>query len=201
MTIIGCWTHFRRKLTDALKSIPLADRSSSLAQQAILRIGWLFHLEDQWAGLAPDERHRRRLRESKPYAEDLIRWIESWDVPPMFAIGKAKQYALNQKPWLMNVYLDGRTELSNNRIENSVRPYALGRRNWLFCNTVDGAYASAVVYSIIETAKANGLKPFEYLEFLFTAMPNANYSDIDSLLPWGDAVPEYCRMPQVKGAA
>jgi hypothetical protein len=96
----------------------------------------------------------------------------------------------------MNVYLDGRCELSNNRIENSVRPFAVGRKNWLFCNTVKGAKASAVVYSIIETAKANGLKPFEYLEFLFESLPNSTFSAIDSFLPWGDGVPVHCRMPK-----
>ena len=80
-------------------------------------------------------------------------------------------------------------------IENSVRPFAVGRRNWLFCNTVNGAKASATVYSIIESAKANLLRPFEYLEFLFETMPNMTYSAIDSLLPWGSAVPEHCRMP------
>ena len=94
----------------------------------------------------------------------------------------------------MNVFLDGRTDLSNNVIENSVRPFAVSRRNWLFCNTVKGAEASAMVFSIIETAKANGLKPFEYLEFLFEMMPNSTTSAFDSLLPWGDAVPQRCRM-------
>jgi len=101
----------------------------------------------------------------------------------------------------MNFYLDGRTEISNNRIENSVRPLALGRRNWLFCNTVRGARASAIVYSIIETARANGLKPFEYLEFLLETLPNATIKSIDNILPWGDAVPDRCRMPMSKEGA
>jgi len=99
----------------------------------------------------------------------------------------------------MNVFLDGRAELSNNRIENSVRPFAVGRKNWLFCNTVNGANASSIVYSIIETAKANGLKPFEYLEFLFETMPETTTKSIDPLLPWGDDVPDRCRMPMIGG--
>jgi len=85
------------------------------------------------------------------------------------------------------------------RIENSVRPFAIGRKNWLFCNTVQGAHASAVVYSIIETAKENGLKPFEYLEFLFETLPNTTTSGLDSLLPWGEAVPDHCRMSKKGG--
>ena len=116
-------------------------------------------------------------------------------VLPKSALGRAVNYGLEQQKWLMNVYVDGRAELSNNRIENSVRPFAVGRRNWLFCNTANGARASATVYSVIESAKANLLRPFEYLEFLLESMPNVSYSAIDSLLPWGNAVPEHCRMP------
>ena len=95
----------------------------------------------------------------------------------------------------MNFYPDGRLELSNNRIENSVRPFAVGRRNWLFCNTPKGVDASSVIYSVMETARANGLKPYEYLKFLFETLPYSTTSQLPSPLPWGKAVPEYCRMP------
>ena len=192
--IIGCWTHLRRKWHDALKVIPAEQRAESVAQQAIDKIGYLFHLEEIWKRLEPEERYRRRQEESKPLAEAFFAWCKGLRVLPQSAIGKAVHYALQQKPWLMNVYLDGRTELSNNRIENSVRPFALGRKNWLFCNTVNGAKASSIVYSLIETAMANGLKPFEYLEFLFETLPNTTSSSMDSLLPWGEAVPSHCKM-------
>jgi len=109
-------------------------------------------------------------------------------------MGKAINYANDQRRWLDNFWLDGRLELSNNRAENSIRPFVMGRKNWLFCNSQRGARASSVVYSIIETAKANGLKPFEYLQFLFETMPNATTGQIDELLPWGDAVPTSCRL-------
>jgi len=200
MTIVGCWVHCRRKFVDALKTIPKAKRDSSVAQEAIQRIGQLFHMEDQWANLPPDEIYELRLEKSKPKAEAFFIWLGTQNVLPQMATGKAIKYALSQREWLMNVYLDGRTELSNNRIENSVRPYALGRRNWLFCNTVNGAIASSIVYSIIETAVANGLKPFEYLEFLLETAPTAASEAIDTLLPWGEAVPKQCRMPIVRSA-
>jgi len=195
---VACWVHCRRYFTDALKAVPEDQRLGSVAHEAIEKIGYLFHLEGLWENLDPEERLKRRLEQSRPLAEEFFAWLEKLMVLPKSAIGKAVGYALGQRQWLMNVYLDGRTELSNNRIENSVRPMAVGRRNWLFCNTVKGAEASAVVYSMIETATANGLKPFEYLEFLFETMPNSTTSAIDSLLPWGDAVPERCRMP-IKG--
>jgi transposase len=198
ITIIGCWVHLRRKFKDALKTIPAGQRPLSVAQEALKKIGYLFHLEDLWLDLQPEERHKLRLKQSMPKALELFVWLSTQAVLPQSATGKAINYALKQQPWLMNVYVDGRTELSNNRIENSVRPFALGRKNWLFCNTVKGAKASAIVYSIIETAKANGLKPFEYLEFLFETLPNSTTKSLESLLPWGDAVPQRCRMPIIK---
>ena len=197
ITVIGCWVHLRRYFKDALKVIPEAERPNSVAQEALRKIGYLFHLEDLWQNLAPDKRHDLRLKKSKPLAEQLFEWLEKLMVLPKSALGKAVNYALAQRQWLMNVYIDGRTEFSNNRAENSIRPFALGRKNWLFSATVNGAEASAVVFSIIETAMANGLKPFEYLKFLFETMPNTTTGKLEGLLPWGDAVPDYCRMPKI----
>ncbi|MCL2121702.1 MAG: IS66 family transposase [Clostridiales bacterium] len=199
ITIVGCWVHLRRKFSDALKSIPTEQKANSVAQEAIRKLGYLFHLEELWQDLSPQERYTRRQYESKPLADAFFEWIQTLNVLPQSATGKAINYALNQRKWLMNVFHDGRAELSNNRIENSVRPFAIGRKNWLFCNTVQGAHASAVVYSIIETAKENGLKPFEYLEFLFETLPNTTTSGLDSLLPWGEAVPDHCRMSKKGG--
>lgn len=201
ITVVGCWVHLRRKFEDALKATPVSERPTSLANEALRRIGWLFHLEDQWCSLDADERHKRRLEISKPLAESFYKWLGTLGVLPKMAMGKAVNYAFEQRRWLMNVYLDGRTELSNNRVENSVRPFAVGRRNWLFCNSVKGATASAVVYSLIESAKANGLKPFDYLKFLFESVPNTTTGELDSLLPWGESIPEYCRMTEVKESA
>jgi transposase len=191
VTVVGCWVHMRRKFEDALK----AAVSETAAHEAIRRIGALFHLEGLWSGLPPDERQKKRLEESKPLAEAFFAWLDTQNALPKSVLGGAVHYALSQRPWLMNFYLDGRTELSNNRAENAVRPFTIGRKNWLFCNTVKGARASSVVYSVIETAKANGLKPFEYLAFLFETMPNSTTGQLDALLPWGELVPEHCRMP------
>ena len=193
ITVVGCWVHMRRKFESVIKSAPTSPDSS--AQEAIRRIGALFHLERQWEKLKPEDRYRKRLEESKPLAEAFFTWLETLRIIPKSATGVAIRYALDQRPWLMNFYLDGRTELSNNRAENAVRPFTVGRKNWLFCNTVKGARASAIVYSVIETAKANGLKPFEYLEFLFETIPNTTTERLDDLLPWGSVVPDQCRMP------
>lgn len=101
---------------------------------------------------------------------------------PKSMFGAALTYAVRQESWLMNVFLDGRLELSNNRAERSVRPFALGRKNWLFSNTSKGADASAAIYSIVETAQANGLKLFEYLSFLLETLPTGCSSQ--DCLPW-----------------
>ena len=194
ITVVGCWVHLRRQFTDALKSIPAEQKASSVAQEALEKIGCLFHLENLWQDLSPEDRYTRRIRESMPLAEAFFQWVQTLHVLPKSTTGKAIHYALSQRQWLMNVFLDGRAELSNNRIENSVRPFAIGRKNWLFCNTVSGAEASSVVYSLIETAKENRLKPFQYLEFLLETVPNTATGALDSLLPWGDSVPDHCRM-------
>jgi hypothetical protein len=194
VTLVGCWVHLRRRLIDAIKSIPSAEREKSVANAALVRIGWLFHLEDIWACMSPEERHKRRKIESLPKALDFFEWIKSTRILPQTPTGKAIDYALKQQNYLMNVYLDGRLELSNNRIENSVRPYALGRKNWLFCNSVSGAMATAMVYTLIESARANGLKPFDYMEFLLSMPPATTTDEADALLPWSDSIPEHCRM-------
>jgi transposase len=194
ITVVGCWVHLRRKLTDGYKSLTPEEKEKSVLPEGIAKIGTLFHLETQWKDLAPEERQKLRLEQSKPLAEAFFAWADSLGALPQSPPGKMAAYAREQRQWLMNFYLDGRLELSNNRAENAIRPCVVGRKNWLFNNTQRGARASSIIYSIVETAKANGLKPFRYLEFLLKSMPDATTGSIDSLLPWGDAVPESCRM-------
>ena len=191
---IGCWVHMRRKFDDVVKSLSPEEKKKSHATEAIRRLGELFHLEDLWKDLSPDERQELRIAQSKPLADDFFQWVGKLNVLPKMPIGVAVNYALSERHRLMNFYLDGRCELSNNRAENSIRPFVVGRKNWLFCNSVKGAKASSVVYSIIETAKANGLKPYDYLKFLFETVPNTTTGKLDALLPWGESVPDYCRI-------
>ena len=176
ITVVGCWAHMRRKFTDTLKSIPEDVRANNPAKTGLDYCNRLFGMEAKYAkqGLDFDERRRARAKESKPVAEKFFAWAKKEDaqnpIPKSF-LGMALTYAVNQESWLMNVFLDGRLELSNNRAERSIRSFAVGRKNWLFCNTPAGADASAAAYSLIETAKANGLKPFEYLKFLLERLP------------------------------
>lgn len=105
-------------------------------------------------------------------------------------------YCLNHWKELNNFLLDGRLEIDNNIAERSIKPFVIGRKNFLFCITPRGADASATIYSIVESAKENGLKPFDYLEYLFTELPNAAPEDIDKFLPWSESIPEQYRTPK-----
>lgn len=187
ITVVGCWAHMRRKFTDLLKSLPKEVRNRSPGQAGLEFCNQLFALEEEYKKreLSFDQRFQARLERSKPVAEAFFAWAKAeYEKNPMpkSMLGAALTYAVRQVGWLMNVFRDGRLELSNNRAERSVRPFALGRKNWLFSNTPRGADASAAIYSVVETAKANGLMPFEYLKFLLESL-TAGCSPQDCL-PW-----------------
>lgn len=196
ITTVGCWAHMRRKFTDALKSLPKEIREKHPAHKGLDYCNRLFVLEDEYAkaAISFQERYDARLLRSKPVAEEFFAWAkaeEATNPVPKTMYGAALGYALNQEGWLMNSFLDGRLELSNNRAERAVRPFAIGRKNWLFCNTPAGADASAAVYSIVETAKANGLRPFRYLNFLLERLPSE--CPLEECLPWSATAQFLCK--------
>lgn len=196
ITAVGCWAHMRRKFSDTLKSLPKEIREKHAAYKGLGYCNQLFALEENYTEnhLSFQKRYNERLQRSKPVAEKFFAWAraeQGKNPVPKTMYGTALGYAINQEKWLMNVFLDGRLELSNNRAERSVRPFALGRKNWLFCNTPAGADASAAVYSIVETAKANGLRPFRYLNFLLERLPYG-YS-LDDCMPWGMDAQSQCK--------
>jgi transposase len=196
ITVVGCWAHMRRKFTDTLKALEKDIRSKAPAATGLAYCDKLFALERIFCkqGLTDDERHAARLQKSKPVANSFFAWAKK-----EYAVllehdsnyGKALTYAVNQESWLLGIFRDGRLELSNNRIERSVRPFAVGRKNWLFCNSTSGAHATATMYSIVETAKANGLKPYEYLKFLLENLSQGVLPQ--ECVPWGDIAQMMCR--------
>ena len=195
ITVVGCWAHARRYWEKLLKSIHKDKRSGSDAERGMAYINKLFDLERKFKNLSPQERYEKRLEESKPIAEAFFVWVDNLGALPKTALGEAAHYTLSQRKYLENVYLDGRTELSNNRAERSVKSFVIGRKNWLFSCTPNGAIASSIFYSIIETAKENGLNPYQYIKFLLEALPNRNEScDLESLLPWSRSLPVCCYM-------
>lgn len=192
--VAGCWAHVRRKWENLLKAIPKEKRKESSAGRAMAYINALFSLEREFSELSPQERYKMRLEKSKPVADAFFAWAESLGALPKSPLGDAAHYAFSQRKYLENIFLDGRLEISNNRAERSVKPFVMGRKNWLFANTPAGAAASSVMYSIIETAKENGLHPYRYVEFLLKTLPTSATSDLDKLLPWSEQIPDYCRV-------
>jgi transposase len=193
ITVVGCWAHVRRKFDEALKALPQESRAGSDAETGLNYCNCLFELERAFADLSPDERYRERLKKSKPVSDAFFAWVRSVNALPKMALGKAVGYAIEQRPYLENVFLDGRLELSNNRAERSIKPFVIGRKNWLFSNTARGAESSSIIYSIIETAKENGLNPFLYIKFLLETLPNTTTSNIENLLPWNPVVVDACK--------
>jgi transposase len=192
--IVGCWAHARRKFDEAMKGAPPESREDLAAKRSLEFCNEMFRLEHEYEKLRPDERYKERFKRSKPVSDALFEWAETVGALPKSLLGKAVHYLLSQKIYLEKVFEDGRLELSNNRAERSIKPFVIGRKNWLFSATPKGAKASSVIYSLIETAKENGLKPFGYLEYLFEAMPNMMAEKIESLLPWSEVLPARCRV-------
>lgn len=156
------------------------------ANEVLDLIGKLYQSEKEWADLAPENRKLQRQEQARPVL-DTIKLILDQRVkttPPKSLLGKAINYAWNQWPLLIVYLEDGNLRLDNNLAENAIRPFAVGRKNWLFSGSPTGANASALIYSLIETAKANNLEPYVYLKVLFTEIPMTRTDDeIKALLP------------------
>lgn len=188
LTHAGCWAHVRRKFEEARK---VQAQPDSRARVALDYIGQLYgverHLRARAESISDDERLQIRQTQSKPIVTELYRWLSamSSEVLPQSAFGKALAYALGQWPKLL-VFLDhAEVPLDNNRCENAIRPFVIGRKNWLFSDTQAGAHASANLYSLIETAKANGVEPHAYLTWLYTQLPHATRVEhFEGMLPW-----------------
>ena len=202
VTIVACFAHARRYFTETLTAV--SDKESYMytsAYQGVKYIDGMFALEQELSDLSYEQRYKERLSDLKPMLEAYFAWIEKEYALalPQSSYGKAITYSFNQKEKLMNILKDGRLELSNNRAERAIKPFVIGRKNWLFTNTPAGAESSAIIYSIIETAKENNLIPFEYLKYLFEKLPNmdiANMEELDKLLPWSKELPSTCYAKQ-----
>jgi transposase len=202
-TLVGCWAHARRKFDEALKALPDANQKAAVtAREGLQFCNRLFAIERDIKDHTPEERLNVRTEHSRPVVDAFLAWLRTQRprVLPKSTLGQAIAYCLHQWEKLTVFLKDGRLELDNNRSERSIKPFVIGRKNWLFSNTPRGAKASATIYSIIETAKENGLNPFAYLTWLFEELPQlADPTDpevLDNLLPWSNSLPPSCRMVQ-----
>ena len=194
ITVVGCWTHARRKFDEAVKSLPKGKAKGSSASQGLTYCNLLFGIEQEIAEKPAEERYEERLKQAKPVLDAMLSWANSRTAAPKSALGKAFHYLKEQWPYLTNYLKDGRLEISNNRAERSIKPFVIDRKNFLFANTPKGATGSAVMFSLIQTAIENGLDPYRYLTWLLKTANNADLTDaqaVQTLLPW-NAPTECC---------
>ena len=178
--------HARRRFSDAVKAQG-RNRKRGKAHRGLSLIRKLYRVEGQARKLTPQSRYAHRQKHARPVLDEIRRWLDDVlpQVPPTSAAGKALNYLHNEWPKLIRYLDDGRLEIDNNLAENAIRPFVIGRKNWIFSDSVRGVKASANLYSLVESAKANGLEPYQYLRQVFTALPQAeSVEDIENLLPW-----------------
>jgi transposase len=185
-TLVGCWAHARRKFMEA--KIAQGKKPSGKADWALNHIQKLYRIETLIKDKTVDERQAIRQEKALPLLEQLKQWLikSEQSVLPKTKLGEAITYCLNQWGKVTVYPNDGTLNIDNNRAERAIKPFVIGRKNWLFSNTAKGADASTILYSMIETAKANGLTPFDYVMNTLEQISQAD-GDIEKLLPWHEA--------------
>ena len=174
-------------------------KDNTIPATAIQYINKLFEIENRLEILSAEGRKEQRLIQEKPVLDAFWSWAETAakEIAPSSKLGAAFTYAFNQKEGLMNYLLDGNCSISNNLAENCIRPFTIGRKNWLFSGSPKGATASASIYTLVETAKANGLDPMKYITFILGDLPGTDYLNypeyLDDYLPWGSIVQKRCK--------
>ena len=192
-----CYTHLRRSFADALPK-DLKDPAATKPAEAILRLNKIFKIESELAGLSPEKRKEERTRREKRLLEDFWSWAEknAAGVLPKSKLATAFGYALNHHDEFFNYLEDGNCSISNSLAENCIRPFVIGRKNWLFSGSPKGAETSAGIYTLVETAKANGLSPEKYIKHILADMPGSAFLEypeyLDDYLPWDPYIKEIC---------
>lgn len=187
-TLVGCWAHVRRMFFEVAKS---AKNKKGLAHHVISELKKLYKIEKdaKKQDLSSDDIKQLRQNKSRPLIEKLFKWLDekAMTTSSQAPIGKAIAYAQNQRKKLIQYLDDGRLEIDNNRSERAVKPFVIGRKNWMFSDRVRGAEAGANIYSLIETCKANGVEPYSYLRYLLKTLPITHGDDLEALLPYNCA--------------
>ena len=194
-----CWAHARRKFAEYVKSMGKDEAKGSVAAQALALIAQIYHEENKLTEVSDEERLDGRQKVVRPLCEAFFAWLKTKqdEVVPKTQTGKAITYCLNQEEYLLRFLEDPQVPIDNNIAEQSIRPFCIGKNNWKVIDTVAGAQSSAILYSLVETAKANNLKPYEYFRHLLTEIPKhadgKSLDFLDDLLPWSENLPEICR--------
>ena len=202
---LGCWAHCRRRFTDALDSIPRGvKQKDTIAYELKAMIDKMFAIERKGKDKSIEERVALRKEKTKEVTDQFFEKVHDCyellgTMPTTESFKKAITYAINQEKKLRLVLEYGEADLSTNAIERTIRPFTIGRSNWLFFNSEHGAQSGADMYSLIVTAKENGLKAYDYLEYIFKKLPEMNMEDADELekiMPWSKTIPNSIKKPQ-----
>ena len=196
LKVAGCWVHAKRKFAELVKAIDTGPSDEIIAAEAVKRISELFHIDNLFSNLSSEERLKQRQTIIKPKVDDFFVWARTCmlKLPAGGTTYKGLQYCINQEQSLRVFLEDGDVPMHNNPAEQAIRPFTLGRKNWMNVYSINGAQASAVIYSIVETAKANNLRIYDYLEFLLSELSqhsgDTSLDFLKDLLPWNQAVQE-----------
>ena len=198
LKVAGCWIHARRPFADFIKSVGLTAAKESIAQEAYDIITEILRIDNTFDDLPVSDRKKQRQLVLSEKVDAYFAWTKQKyaQVTPNGSIGKALAYSINQEKYLRVFLTDGNIPMDNNYAEQAIRPFTLGRKNFVLIESSNGAKASAVLYSLVETAKANGLNTFEYFNLLLTEIPqhvdDNNLRFLDNLLPWAPMVQKSC---------
>ncbi len=193
VTRCSCWAHMRRAWRDAMPKG--ATTGNSKAAVGYNYCNKLFALEKKWKDVSNAQRLLNRRNAAEKLVDEYFLWVRTVDPVVGSKLEDAVNYALNQEQYLRAFLKNGEVEISNNFAENAIRPFVIGRKNWLFSDTVKGAKSSAIIYSLIETAKANGVEPYAYLTLILTDMqymgrPFSN-EELESIMPWSEELKKF----------
>ena len=195
-TVAGCWVHAKRKYTEIVKTDGSKKSKGTLSEKAVKKISHIFYENGKLDSLPVEERLKGRQEKIKPLVDDYFEWVRknSRYVDPQSQTGKAFAYSLNQEKYLRTFLNDAMVEMDNNAAERAIRPFTTGRKNWVMIDTIRGAEASAVLYSLAEISRANNLKAYEYFSYLLTELPKYIHdfeTEVpDSLYPWSEEFPK-----------
>ena len=198
LNIAGCWVHARRPFAEFIKSIGEENAKGSVAGEAYAMITEIMHMDNTYDDLSPRDRKRQRQQHLKEKVDDYFEWVitKYEQVTHNSTVGKALAYSINQEKYLRKFLDDGNIPLDNNYAEQAIRPFTIGRKNFVFIESDNGAKASAVLYSLVETAKANRLSTYKYYELLLTEIPkhmgDNDLRFLDDLMPWSARVQKEC---------
>ena len=193
LTIAGCWVHCRRRFDEALKLVPKSCQKESNAFLLMKQIQAIYREEGKLKDLSSDERLKQRQAVIKPLVDAFFAYLKTINVSKKDKFGDAVGYARNQEKYLRVFLTDGDVPIDNNASERAIRGFCIGKKNWQMIDTIHGSKSSAIIYSIVETAKANNLKPFDYVQHLLEEIPkhmnDKDCSFLEDLLPWSEKLP------------